>query len=167
METGPENSALNQTVVTVGTKNQNQSQALGEHSVCSNSMYIAPSAGDQGALGTKKSKNRRHSEHQGAQASQSPLLQGQRHLNHLSRVLVFEQEKKKRLAAAKMLKERSEMEDVTFQPVLVARKKESESRVGRSTSGSLAYPPGIGSRNVVLLKSQLLDGKSNNSKMAK
>ena len=90
METGPENSALNQTVVTVGTKNQYQSHAVGEHSVCSNSMYIAPSAGDQGALGMEKNKSRRLSVHQGAQTSQSPLMKGQRHLNHLSRVLLFE-----------------------------------------------------------------------------
>jgi len=86
VETAGENAAnttLNQTVVTVGTKNQVQSPT-GEHCCCSNSLYVAPSAGDQGAVGAgpgtagphhSKNKNRRHSEYIGAQPGQGSLLQ--------------------------------------------------------------------------------------------
>ena len=86
VETVGENAAsttLNQTVVTVGTKNQVQSPT-GEHCYCSNSLYVAPSAGDQGAVGAgpgtagphrSKNKSRRHSEYIGAQPGQGSLLQ--------------------------------------------------------------------------------------------
>lgn len=65
------------------------------------------------------------------------------------------------------MKERSEMEEVTFQPALVARKKGSEGRIGRSAGGSLANPRGNGSRNAIFMKSQNLDAKSINSKITK
>ena len=74
-------------------------------------------------------------------------------MDHLSRLLRFEQEKKKKLEAAKAERDRTEMEGVTFQPVLIAKQRASKARHGRSTRGSLAVGQGNGCRGALQAKS--------------
>ena len=96
----------------------------GEQTIESKSTFIPPRDGDMGPfLEDNKHPLIEKSSLAHPRGSQSPHNQVYRNLSHLTRIRIFEQEKKRKIEAAKQQKEKAEMENVTFQPVLVARKK--------------------------------------------
>lgn len=73
-----------------------------DQTIESKSTYIPPRDGDTAALVDDRSQPIAEKANQDCRReSQSPHVSGFKHLNHLTRIKIFEQEKKRKIEAAK------------------------------------------------------------------